>query len=257
MSPVVLAKDLFDLTGQTAFITGASSGLGARFAEVLSAHGAKVALAARRVDRIEAAAARLGSRAHALAFDVTKPEMYAQSFGQVEAALGPITLLVNNAGVAGLDDTLQSTPEDWRFVQATNVDAIFNLSRLYASRQIKRASPGNIINISSAAGYVVSETSTAYSVSKAAVVAMTKALAFELAPYNIRVNGIAPGYIYSEMTNDYLASDQGREMVKGIPQRRVGEPSDLDGTLLLLASTKASGFMTGSTVIVDGGIVLK
>jgi 3-oxoacyl-[acyl-carrier protein] reductase len=257
MSTVTLAQDLFDLSGETAFVTGASSGLGARFAEVLSAHGAKVALAARRVDRIEAAAVRLGSGAIALPFDVTKPETYAPSFDQAEAALGPITLLVNNAGVAGIDDTLHFTPDDWRFVQATNVDAIFNLSRLYASRQIERGAPANIINISSAAGFVVSETSTAYSVSKAAVVAMTKALAFELSPYKIRVNGIAPGYIYSEMTNDYLASDAGREMVTRVPQKRVGEPSDLDGTLLLLASTRASGFMTGTTVIVDGGIALK
>jgi NAD(P)-dependent dehydrogenase (short-subunit alcohol dehydrogenase family) len=164
---------------------------------------------------------------------------------------------VNNAGVAGPDDTLNFTPEDWRFVQGTNVDAIFNLSRFFAKRQIERGSPGNIINISSAAGYVVSETSTAYSVSKAAVVAMTKALAYELAPHKIRVNGIAPGYIYSEMTNDFLASEAGMDAVNRVPQKRVGEPSDLDGTLLLLASPRASGFMTGTTVIVDGGIAIK
>ena len=256
MSRITSAKELFDLSSETVFVTGASSGLGARFVEVLSAHGAKVVLAARRVDRIEAAAATLDN-AIALPFDVTRPESYNRAFDQAEAVLGPITLLVNNAGVDGPDDTLKFTPEDWRFVQGTNVDAIFNLSRLFAERRIEHGAPGNIINISSAAGYIVSETSTAYSVSKAAVVAMTKALAYELAPHKIRVNGIAPGYIYSEMTNGFLASDAGKEMVKRVPQRRVGEPSDLDGTLLLLASTKASGFMTGATVVVDGGISLK
>ena len=256
MSHITPANELFDLSSETVFVTGASSGLGARFVEVLSAYGAKVVLAARRVDRIEAAAKML-KNAIALPFDVTRPESYISAFDQAESELGPITQLVNNAGVGGLDDTLNYTPDDWRFVQGTNVDAIFNLSRFFAARRIALGKPGSIINISSAAGYIVSETSTAYSVSKAAVVAMTKALAYELSPYQIRVNGIAPGYIYSEMTNDFLASDAGKEMLKRVPQRRVGEPSDLDGTLLLLASARASGFMTGATVIVDGGIALK
>ena len=241
MSSIVMAKDLFDLAGTTALVTGASSGLGARFAEVLLAHGAKVALAARRLDRLKNAAAKMGVNAIALPLDVTRPDDYGQALDYAEGKLGPVTLLVNNAGVSGPDDLLRFTPEDWREVQGTNVDAIFNLSRLFATRQIERGLPGNIINISSAAGYIVSETSTAYSVSKAAVVAMTRALAFELARHKIRVNGIAPGYIYSEMTNDYLASEAGRKAVKRVPQKRVGEPSDLDGTLLLISVVEGFG----------------
>ena len=257
MSSIVLAKDLFDLSGETALVTGASSGLGARFAEVLSAHGAKVALAARRIDRIKEAAAKLGSNAFALHLDVTQHVNYEAAFDHVEAKLGPVTLLVNNAGVSGAEDALSFTPEDWRFVQETNVDALFNLSRVFAARHVERGTPGSIINISSAAGYIVSETSVAYSVSKAAVVAMTRALAYEFAPHKIRVNGIAPGYIYSEMTTEFLGTEGGKNAVNRVPQKRAGEPSDLDGTLLLLASPRASGLMTGTTIIVDGGIALK
>ena len=142
-------------------------------------------------------------------------------------------------------------------MQDTNVDAVWHLSQFFAKRLVARKQPGAIINISSVAGYLVNETSAAYAISKAAVVQMTRALAFELARHNIRVNGIAPGFVHSEMTDDYLASEAGKAVIRRVPQRRVGDPSDLDGTLLLLASRKASGFMTGSTVIVDGGIALK
>jgi len=256
MAAITPARELFDLTGEVALITGASSGLGNRFAEVLSAHGAKVALAARRSDRIAALADRLGN-AMALPLDVTRRDDHAAAFERVEAALGPVTLLINNAGISGPDRLFDCTPEDWDAVQETNVGAAFGLSQAFARRRIERGASGTIINIASAAGYIVSETSVAYAVSKAAVVQMTRALALALARHKIRVNGIAPGYIWSEMTHDYLASEAGKAMLKRVPQRRAGEPSDLDGTLLLLASPRASGFMTGATVVVDGGISLK
>ncbi len=176
---------------------------------------------------------------------------------RAEAACGPLTLLVNNAGWGGRDHSFEHSPEDWQRLQSTNVDAVWHLSQHFARLLIARKQPGSIINISSVAGFLVSETPAPYAIGKAAVVQMTKALAFELARYKIRVNGIAPGYIHSEMTDDYLASDAGRAMLKRVPQRRAGVPSDLDGTLLLLASSKASGFMTGTTVIVDGGLALK
>ena len=256
MAAITPAHDLFDLTGEVAFVTGASSGLGARFAEVLVAHGAKVALAARRIERIEKAAADM-KNAVAIELDVTKTGNFDAAFARAEAALGPVSLLVNNAGVAGSDDYLQQTEADWRFVQDTNVDAVWHMSQFFAKRLVARKQPGAIINISSAAGYVVSETSAAYAISKAAVVQMTRALGFELARHGIRVNGIAPGYIHSEMTDDYLASDAGKATLKRMPQRRAGDPSDLDGALLLLASRRASGFMTGSTIIADGGACLK
>lgn len=251
MAAITPAQSLFDLSGETALVTGASSGLGARFAEVLSAHGAKVVLAARRLDRIEALAQRLGN-AKAVALDVTKPDSFEQAF----AAAGPVTLLVNNAGVANDERFIDTPPETYRKVQETNVDSVWHLSQAFAKRLIAAKLPGTIINIASIAAFQVIDTPTAYAVSKAAVQQMTRAMAFELARYKIRVNAIAPGFIYSEMTTEYLESEAGKASIKRIPQRRAGEPSDLDGTLLLLASTRASGFMTGSTVVVDGGDML-
>jgi 3-oxoacyl-[acyl-carrier protein] reductase len=141
-------------------------------------------------------------------------------------------------------------------VQETNVDSVWHLSQAFAKRLIAAKQPGTIINIASIAAFQVIDSPAAYAVSKAAVQQMTRAMALELARYKIRVNAIAPGFIYSEMTTEYLESEAGKASLKRIPQRRAGDPSDLDGTLLLLASTKASGFMTGSTVVVDGGDML-
>lgn len=255
MAPITPAQDLFDLTGEVALVTGASSGLGARFAEVLAAHGAKVALAARRVERISALAGRL-KNAIAVELDVTKPESHEAALAVAEAKLGPVTLLVNNAGVANSERFIDTTPETFRRVQETNVDAVWLLSQAFARRLIAGKRPGAIINIASIAAFVVNETPAAYAVSKAAVQQMTRAMALELARYQIRVNAIAPGFIYSEMTTDYLNSEAGKAMLKRLPQRRAGDPSDLDGALLLLASAKASGFMTGATVVADGGDML-
>jgi NAD(P)-dependent dehydrogenase (short-subunit alcohol dehydrogenase family) len=251
MAKVTPAQSLFDLTGEVALVTGASSGLGARFAEVLAAHGAKVVLAARRLDRISDMAARLGN-ATAVALDVTRPETFEAAF----TAVGPVSLLVNNAGVANAERFVDTTPETFRKVQETNVDSVWHLSQAFARRLIAEKRQGTIVNIASIAAFVVNETPAAYAVSKAAVQHMTRAMALELARYRIRVNAIAPGFIYSEMTTDYLTSEAGKASIKRIPQRRAGDPSDLDGTLLLLASTRASGFMTGSTVVVDGGDML-
>jgi NAD(P)-dependent dehydrogenase (short-subunit alcohol dehydrogenase family) len=251
MAAITPAQALFDLTGEVALVTGASSGLGARFAEVLSAHGARVVLAARRLDRISALAAKLGN-ATAIALDVTKPETHAQ----VLAAAGPVTLLVNNAGVVNSGGFVTTTPDAYRRVLDTNVDAIWHLSQAFAKKLIAEKRPGTIINIASIASFTVYDVPAAYAVSKAAVQQMTRAMALDLARYRIRVNAIAPGYIYSEMTDAYLASEAGKAYLKRMPQRRAGEPSDLDGVLLLLASAKASGFMTGSTVVVDGGDML-
>ena len=252
MTSEISAGRLFDLTGEVALVTGASSGLGARFAEVLAAQGAKVILAARRVDRLEAHAARLAN-ANAMALDVTEPASFAGFLEAASEAFGPVTLLLNNAGVADARRFLDTPPEEWERVRSTNVDAVWHLSQAFAKGLIAARRPGAIINIASIASYRVSATPVAYAVSKAAVEHLTKALAVELARYRIRVNAIAPGYIKSEMTESYLASEAGQALLKRTPQRRAGEPSDLDGVLMLLASGRASGYMTGSTVVVDGG----
>ena len=252
MTSEISASRLFDLSCEVALVTGASSGLGARFAEVLTAQCAKVIVAARRIERIEALAARLPG-AKALGLDVTKPDSFAGFLDAAARAIGPVTLLVNNAGVADSKPFIDTPPEEWERVRATNVDAVWHLSQAFAKALIAAKRPGAIINIASIASYRVSATPAAYAVSKAAVEHLTKAMAVELARYQIRVNAIAPGYIKSEMTEAYLASESGQAMLKRTPQRRAGDPSDLDGTLLLLASPRASGYMTGSTVVVDGG----
>ena len=252
MAAITPARELFDLTGEVALVTGASSGLGQRFAEVLAAHGASVVLAARRSERIEALSQRLG-KAMAITLDETKPDTFETAFKAMEARFGPVTLLINNAGTATSGAFLKTSRESWERVIDTNVSALWHLSQAFARRLVATKNRGSIINVASILGFRVRPGVSAYSISKAAVVQMTQALAVALACDGIRVNGIAPGYIWSEMTEEFLKSEVGQAMIKTIPLRRVGEPSDLDGSLLLLASRKASDFMTGSTITVDGG----
>jgi 3-oxoacyl-[acyl-carrier protein] reductase len=247
------AAQLFDLRGEVALVTGASSGLGSRFAQVLAANGAKVVLAARRIDRLTALREKIGPAALAVSLDVTARSEIDEAFQRAEAVFGSVTILVNNAGVVIAKRFLDHTAEDWERVRATNLDAVWSLAQEAARRMIKAGLEGTIVNVSSILGYRVTPGNASYSVTKAAVAQMTAALAIELARHNIRVNTIAPGYIMTEMTERYLASDISEPTRKAIPQRRVGEPADLDGALLLLASRKASGFMTGSTIVVDGG----
>ena len=255
MAQITPAQRLFDLSGEVALVTGASSGLGRRFAEVLAAHGAKVVAAARRTERLVELAAQNEGIAP-LALDVTASETIDPALEEAERAFGPLTLLVNNAGIASGRRILDTAEDEWSAVQKTNVDSVWHLSRAFAKRLIARKQPGAIINIASLVAEKVGVSSAAYAVSKAAVLHMTKAQALEWARHAIRVNAISPGYIHSEMTDDYLASPAGQELIRRIPQRRAGEPSDLDGALLLLASPRASGFMTGASLLVDGGHAL-
>ena len=255
MSQITPAQQLFDLTGEVALVTGASSGLGRRFAEVLAAHGAKVVAAARRNDRLNDLAASSANIAP-LAMDVTDTASIAKALDEAERAFGPLTLLVNNAGIAGGGRILDTPDAGWDHVMATNVGSVWHLSRAFAQRLIERKQAGAIINIASLVAGRVGMSSASYAISKAAVLHMTKAQAMEWARFGIRVNAISPGFISSEMTDDYLASPAGQEMIKRVPQRRSGQPSDLDATLLMLASAKASGFMTGAEINVDGGHAL-
>jgi len=250
---------LFDLEGATALVTGASSGLGERFAETLARAGARVVAVARRKERLDALIERIaaeGGEGLAVTADVTDRAAMATAFDAAEAKWGPVTILVNNAGVSGQKRALDVTEADWRAVLDTNLDAVWFNAQEAARRMVKTQTPGCIINVASVLGFRVATTLAAYAVAKAGVVQMTSALALELARYQIRVNGIAPGYILTEINESFFSSPAGEEMIKAIPQRRIGTPADLDGTLLLLASARASGFMTGSTVVVDGGHML-
>lgn len=251
------AAELFDLTGQVALVTGASSGLGLRFAEVLAANGAAVALVARRAERLAKLRARIeaaGGRALAIEADVTDAVATRRAFDTAEQAFGPVTVLVNNAGVAHANRAVDMPAAEWRRVLETNLDAAFAWAQEAARRMLSAGKRGSIINIASVLGVGVQKGTIAYAVSKAGVIQLTRALALELAFKGVRVNAIAPGWIVTEINRDYLESEKGRAMIRDIPAGRFGEERDLDGALLLLASD-AGRYMNGTTVFVDGGIV--
>ena len=243
---------LFSLRGRTALVTGASSGLGRHFAAVLHAAGATVILAARRVDRIEAEAARLGERAHAIRMDVTDERAIADAFDRLAQSHAPIDVVVNNAGVSGSNLMLQMETGEWDGVVDVNLRGPFLVAREAARRLVAAGAPGSIVNVASILGLRVAPAVAPYMASKAGLIHLTRAMAYEFARYAIRVNALCPGYFETEMNAEFLASDYGRATIKRVPQRRVGELRDLTGPLLLLTSD-AGAFMTGSALVVDGG----
>ena len=249
--------DLFSMQGKHVVVTGASSGFGHHFAGVLSNAGAKVVLGARRSEKIDARVAEIngvGGEARSVQVDVKDPQSAAGFLDAAEAAFGPIDVLINNAGVeAGAKTYTMIDEDDWDHVLDTNLKAVWRLSKLYTERVAKNAQPsGNIVNIASITAYRTIKGQFPYAVSKAALVKATEIMALEGAKYGVRVNALAPGYILTDVSRVLLESDRSDDFRKGIPMRRYGEFEDLDGPLLLLASD-ASRYMTGSTIVVDGG----
>jgi 3-oxoacyl-[acyl-carrier protein] reductase len=248
---------LFDLSGAVALVTGASSGLGRRFALVLAQNGASVVLVARRKERLEALAAEIeaaGGRALPVAADVGNRAEIARAFDAAQAKFGPVTVLINNAGVAKPQSFLGMRDETWRETLDINLDAVVATAQ-EAARRMVAAGGGAIVNIASILSFGVQKGNLAYAVSKAAVLQATRAMALELAPKGVRVNAIAPGYFSTEINADYLASPQGEAMSRAVPMGRFGQEGELDGALLLLAS-RAGSFITGATIVVDGGHML-
>jgi NAD(P)-dependent dehydrogenase (short-subunit alcohol dehydrogenase family) len=244
---------LFSLDGRRAFITGASGVLGAHFARVLHGAGAQVALAARRMDAVAALAAELGPRAAPVALDVTDGAHIAAAFDAAEAALGgPCDILVNNAGIAVTKPFLQQEAADWDGVMAVNLRGCFLVGQEAAKRLAAAKLPGAIVNIASVLGERVIPGVAGYPAAKAGLLQLTRQMAVELARYGIRVNALAPGYVATDLNRDYFASEPGQAMIRRVPQRRLGNPEDLTGPLLLLASA-AGAHMTGATLTVDGG----
>jgi 3-oxoacyl-[acyl-carrier protein] reductase len=249
------AAQIFDLRGKVALVTGASSGLGVRFAETLAENGASVALVARRADRLGALKARIeksGGRAIAVEADVRERAAMQAAFDAAEKAFGTVTILVNNAGVAHAGRAVELSEEEWRRVLSTNLDAVLYWSQEAARRMLAAGTGGAIVNIASVLGLGVAKGVIAYATAKAGVIQLTKALALELAFKGIRVNAIAPGWIVTELNRDYLTSEKGRALTRDIPIGRFGEERDLDGPLLLLVSD-AGRFVTGATIVADGG----
>jgi 3-oxoacyl-[acyl-carrier protein] reductase len=252
----------FDLSGRIALVTGASQGLGRRFATVLAEHGAAVALAARQLDKLrelERAIVDRGGRVASITLDVTDQASIARAIGTTEDVLGPIDVLINNAGVAVSKGVLEQTEADWDQVVDTNLKGAFFTAQAVAQRMVARepksASGGNIVNVASVLALDVVGHLAPYAASKAGLWQLTRTMALELARHDIRVNALAPGYIATEINRDFLATEAGERLKKRIPQRRFGTPEDLDGALLLLASD-ASRYMTGSIIVLDGGLML-
>ena len=249
------AADYFALHNKVAVVTGASSGLGHHFAHTLAAAGCKVALLARRVDRLEELRHKIeaqGGQAVALQADVSQPSEIDTAFARLRSELGPVEVLVNNAGMGVVTRFLEpSTDEDDKMIDV-NQHAVWRVAQVAARQMVDAQVQGSIINIASILGLRVSSGMGGYAVSKAAVIHMTKVMSLELARYNIRANAIAPGYFSTEMNAEMLASEQGEKIIKKVPMRRVGQYEELEGILLLLAS-KRSSFMTGTVVPVDGG----
>ncbi len=249
-------ESLFRIDGRRALVTGASSGLGRRFALTLARAGAEVIVAARRTDKLADLVAQveaLQGRCLAVALDVTDGARVAACFDEIEQrAGGPADIVVNNAGVTVTKPALQQTEQDWDSVVGTNLKGGWMVAQEAARRLVAARRGGSLINIASILGERVAGGVAPYAVSKAGLVQATKAMALELARHDIRVNAILPGYVVTDLNREFLDSELGQKLRSRIPTRRFGQLEDLDGPLLLLASD-AGRHMTGAALAVDGG----
>ena len=245
----------FSVAGEVVLVTGASSGIGLHFAEVLALAGAKVALAARRTDRLEQACDEIRARGGTclpIALDVTDRGSIVAALAAAEAGLGTPSVLVNNAGVVVSKPFFEHTEEDWDHVVDTNLKGAWMTAREFAHHLVGQKRPGRIINIASVLSFRTIARVPSYLAAKAGLAHLNAAMAMELARYGILVNAIAPGYVETDFNRDFLRSEAGLKLAARVPLRRVGQPSDLDGALLFLASP-ASAYVTGAVISVDGG----
>jgi NAD(P)-dependent dehydrogenase (short-subunit alcohol dehydrogenase family) len=252
-----------DLSGRVAFVTGASSGLGAQFARVLARAGAGVVLASRRVEKLKDLRAHIeaeGGDAHVVALDVTSVDSIKAAVAHAETEMGSIDILVNNSGVSTTQRIQDVSEEDYDYIFDTNVRGAFFVAQEVGKRMLARArgaapgtyTGGRIINIASMAGLKALPQIGAYAISKAAVVHMTKAMALEWGRFGINVNAICPGYIDTEINHHHWQTEQGRKLMQMLPRKRVGQPEDLDALIVMLASSQ-SHFINGAVIAADDG----
>ena len=244
-----------DLSGQAAVVTGASSGIGRHMALTLARAGAKVAVAARRVEALQELVAEIAAfdgRAMAVALDVTDADSVRNCIDTAETELGALSIVVNNAGVAGRQVALETDEADWDRVIDTNLKGVWLVAQEAGRHMVRLGHGGTIVNIASILGLVGAGEVASYCASKAAVVNLTRALAVEWAPHEIRVNAIAPGYVVTDLNRKFMEGPGGAAILKRVPQRRFGALEDLDGPLLLLVS-ESGRYITGSVLVVDGG----
>lgn len=250
-----MSEDLLNLQGKTILVTGASSGFGQFFAQELAARGAKVAAVARRKDRLDTLVDQIqanGGECVAVAMDVSSVGSVNEGFDAIEEAIGLPNVVVNNAGVGCDAPFLELTESDWDSTLDINLKGGFLVSQTAAKRLVERGDGGSIINIASILGERVAGNVAPYAASKAGLIHLTKAMALELARYQIRVNAIAPGYVETDLNEHFFKTEIGQRLIKRIPQRQLGQLQDLLGPLMLLASD-ASRYMTGAVIAVDGG----
>lgn len=264
----------FSLEQRVAVITGASSGLGAHMALTLARAGCRVVLAARRKDKLESLAARIGEHGTEtlpLVMDVNDRHSVETAFAHCVAHFGRVDILVNNAGIADSQEFLTMTEHAWQRVLDTDLSAVWRVAQVAAQQMIAQVDDANadvsvadsshpntsgvIINIASILGIATRRSQANYSAAKAGVIQLTKSMALELARKGVRVNALAPGYFTTEMNETFLASERGREYIARLLPQRVGQLSEIDGALLLLASD-AGSYINGSVISVDGGTLL-
>ncbi|MDQ9170178.1 SDR family oxidoreductase [Oxalobacteraceae bacterium R-40] len=247
--------------GRVALVTGASSGLGTRFAKVLAKAGAQVVLASRRIERLKELRAEIeadGGAAHVFFLDVTDYASIRSAVAHAETEVGAIDILVNNSGVSTSQSLIDATPEDYDYIVNTNQRGAFFMAQETAKRMIARyrgdcSKQHRIINIASVAGLRAVPHIGIYGMSKAAVIHMTKAMAAEWGKYGINVNAICPGYIETDLNAQFFESEQGKKLTSALPRKRLGKPADLDGLLLLLAG-EDSHFINGAIITADDGM---
>ena len=255
-----------DLSGRVAFVTGASSGLGAQFARTLAQAGAGVVLASRRVEKLKELRALIqgeGGDAHVVELDVTDHGSIKSAVAHAETEMGSIDILVNNSGVSTTQRLQDVMPEDYDFIFDTNVKGAFFVAQEVAKRMLARSkgeapgsfTGGRIINIASMAGLKVLPQIGAYCMSKAAVVQMTKAMALEWGRFGINVNALCPGYIETAINREHWTTEQGKKLIQMLPRKRVGQPQDLDALIVLLASDQ-SHFINGAVIAADDGFAV-
>jgi len=252
-----------DLSGRVALVTGASSGLGAQFARTLSAAGAAVVLASRRVDKLKQLRAQIdgeGGDAHVIELDVTDHDSIKSAVAHAETEVGSIDILVNNSGVSTTQRLQDVTEADYDFMFDTNTKGAFFMAQEVGKRMLARSqgqapgsfTGGRIINVASAAGLRVLPKIGVYAMSKAAIIQMTKAMALEWGRFGINVNAICPGYIDTEINHHHWQTDAGQKLMQMLPRKRVGQPQDLDALLVMLCSDQ-SHFINGAVISADDG----
>ena len=252
-----------DLSGRVALVTGASSGLGAQFARTLSAAGAAVVLAGRRLDKLKDLRAEIdgaGGDAHVVELDVTDHDSIKSAVAHAETEVGSIDILVNNSGVSTTQRVQDVTPQDYDYVFDTNVKGAFFVAQEVGKRMLARAkgaapgsfTGGRIVNVASVTGLRALPQVSVYSMSKAAMIHMTKAMAVEWGRFGINVNALCPGYIDTEINHLHWQTEQGQKLVQMLPRKRVGQPADLDALIVMLCSDQ-SHFVNGAVIAADDG----